>query len=959
MDRPADFFVSYTSADRAWAEWIAWQLEAEGYQVVVQAWDFTPGRDWVHEMQQATATAERVVAVLSAAYLRSGHGEAEWRAFYAQDPSGERGLLLPIRVGDVEPPGLLNTRIYVDLVGRNLQSARAALLAAALGSRGKPTQAPAFPGNQQAEVNATGAPRFPGELPPIWNVPFHPNPFFKGRDLLLTELQTRLTTPGGAVRRVVLTGLGGVGKTSVAVEHVYRQHADYDLIWCINGEQPASLLADLATLANQLGLATDLPQELQVAALRGWLERHQRWLLVLDNVDDPAQVAELLPRSATGQVVITSRTEIGWEPLANVLPVDILAPEDAASLLLARTGETGPAAETAAATLAATLGGLPLALEQAGAYVASTGTINLAGYAELFATRALELLTRGQPLGYQHTVATTWSLALQTLREAQPGAVELLTLLAFVAPDNLPQPLLATHHDELPEPLASIVRDPLATADVVAALRSYSLIRVVADGLFVHRLLQQVIRDRLDPDVAASRAGTAVKLLAEAFPGEAAMNPEVWPRCAQLLPHALAAAGHADRYQAEPAATSKLLDRVGEYLHGRGRYVEAKALLERVVAIREATLGPDHPDTLDIRATLASLLRRQGQLPEAENELRAVLTRRQQVLGDDHPATLVTRSYLAHTIQARGRLKEAEDQYRIVIERQRQLLGDDHRDTLSTRHNIAFMMQSLGRLSAAEAEYRVIFERQRQVLGDDDPDTLITRNNLAGVLQELDRLVEAEVEYQAIFALRQRVLGDDHPLTLTTRHALAFIAQKRGRLEAAEAEYQAIIDRQRELLGEEHPDILGTRHNLARLLQARGRLEEAEAQYRDVLSLQERVLGDDHRRTLSTRHALAYVLHARGQLEEAEKQYRVVIDRQLRLFGEEHPDVLGARHNLAGVLQARGRLEEAEAEYRDVLTRRQQLLGDDHPDTVTTRRALTWLSSNAMTSDRNAATGKE
>jgi hypothetical protein len=126
MAEAADFFVSYTSADRAWAEWIAWQLEGEGYRVVLQAWDFAPGRDWAHEMQQATATAERVVAVLSAAYLQSAHGEAEWRVFYAQDPSAERGLLLPVRVDKVDPPGLLKTRIYVDLVDHDAAGARAA-----------------------------------------------------------------------------------------------------------------------------------------------------------------------------------------------------------------------------------------------------------------------------------------------------------------------------------------------------------------------------------------------------------------------------------------------------------------------------------------------------------------------------------------------------------------------------------------------------------------------------------------------------------------------------------------------------------------------------------------------------------------------------------------------------------------------------------------------------------------
>jgi TIR domain len=157
-----DFFVSYTSVDGQWAEWIAWQLEAAGYVVVVQAWDFTPGRDWAHEMQSATSTAERVVAVLSPDYLRSGHGEAEWRAFYAKDPSGERALLLPVRVREVNPPGLLKTKVYVDLVGRDVSAARDALLAAAGGVRGKPDAEPAFPG---APLAGRQAPRFPPELP--------------------------------------------------------------------------------------------------------------------------------------------------------------------------------------------------------------------------------------------------------------------------------------------------------------------------------------------------------------------------------------------------------------------------------------------------------------------------------------------------------------------------------------------------------------------------------------------------------------------------------------------------------------------------------------------------------------------------------------------------------------------------------------------------------------------------
>jgi hypothetical protein len=647
----ADFFVSYTSADRAWAEWIAWQLEAEGYTVVAQAWDFTAGRDWAHEMQQATATAERVVAVLSAAYLRSAHGEAEWRVFYAQDPSGEHGLLLPVRVDKADPPGLLKTRIFVDLVDQDAASAKAALLAAARGARGKPTQEPEFPGDRRPAGSATEAPRFPGELPPVWNAPYHPNPYFIGRQLLLDEVHSRLTAPEAARRRIVLTGLGGMGKTQLAVEYAYRHRADYDVVWWVRSEQPTSLLGDYAALASQPPLAADLrlaenaPQEAVVAAVRGGLERRRRWLLVFDNVEEPAAVAELLPRSGTGHVLLTTQTETGWEPLVDSLPVEVLAPADAARLLLARTGETGSAAEAAAATLAATLGGLPLALEQAGAYVAATGTVSLAGYAELFATWALELLTRGQPLGYQHTVATTWSLALQRLRETEPAAVDLLTLTSFLAPDDLPQPLLAAHYQQLPEPSASTAADPLALADAVAALRRYSLVRVVADGLFVHRLLQTVIRAALDAE--AERAWTtAARLLRTGFPSETD-KVAAWPECQRLLPHVLAVANHGQRLKVESEGWLWLVAQSATYLWRRGLFRQALTLDQQILSYRRRLLGEDHPTTLRSMNNLAATLRDLGDLDGARQLHEQTLAGYRRVLGEDHPDTLTSMNNLA------------------------------------------------------------------------------------------------------------------------------------------------------------------------------------------------------------------------------------------------------------------------------------------------------------------------
>jgi tetratricopeptide (TPR) repeat protein len=975
MGQAVDFFVSYASADRAWAEWIAWQLEDEGYQVVVQAWDFGPGRDWAHEMQEATATAERVLAVLSAAYLQSSHGEAEWRAFYAKDPSGERARLLPVRVSDVEPPGLLTTRIYVDLVGRDATSARMALLAAARNARGKPTQEPEFPGGSLSEVSATETPRFPGDLPPLWNVPFQPNPFFVGRDLILAELQTRLQAPEATVRRVVLTGLGGVGKTSVAVEYVYRHQADYDLVWCVNGEQPASLFADLAALAGHLGLAPDAPQHEQIAALRSWLEHQPRWLVVLDNVDTPEAVAEWLPRSTTGHVLLTSRVGVGWEQLASVLPVEALAPADATGLLLGRAGETGPAAEAAAARLAATLGGLPLALEQAAAYVAATGTITLAGYAELFATRALELLKRGQPLGYQHTVATTWSLALESLRESEQGAVDLLTLASFLAPDDLPQPLLASHAQALPEPLVSVADDPLALADAVATLRRHSLVRVVADGLYVHRLLQTVVRASLAEETQQAWAPVAVRLLRAAFPvaSDQVVN---WPECERLLPHVLAVADHGRRLEVESEGWLSLLSQAAAYLWSRGLYwhalplyeqtyvgwhqllgadhpstlgsmygraethralgelQEARKLHERTLAARRQFLGEDHPATLASMNSLALTRRDLGDLQGAHHLFKETLAARRRVLGEHHPDTLWSMNSLAVTRYALGDPQSAQKLHEQTLAARRRVLGEDHPDTLWSMNNLAATRRGLGDLQGARQLFERTIAARRRVLGDDHPDTLVAMSHLAETHRNLGDLQEARHLLEQTLTTRRRALGDDHPATLVTMNTLAATRRDLGDLQGAHNLHEQARASSRRVLGEEHPNTLNAMNSLAVTRQALGDLRGARELHKQTLRIRRRVLGDDHPETLWSMHGLAETRRALGDLQAAQELHEQTLAARRRILGDDHPHTLTSMNSLALTLQALGDLEGARTLHEQALAARRRMLGDDHPATI-------------------------
>jgi hypothetical protein len=555
-DQQRDFFVSYTQADRAWAEWLAWELEAAGYTTVLQAWDMPAGTAFVHAMDQAVQTTRHILLVLSPAYLRSEMAEAEWRPGFKADPSGTQRRLLPVRVEACEPKGLLADRVWIDLMGLDEATARGRLreeVAGALRGPGRPTVPPRFP---RAPAAVVERPRFPTALPSVWNVPFQRNPDFTGRDELLGSLAGRLAGGGAAAVTQVLQGGGGVGKTSLAVEYAYRQRSQFDTVWWVRAEQPTTLVSDLAELGAALGLAEagQPDQQLTVAAVRRWLADHDRWLLVLDNAAAPegpsglraplGRLLDLLPQVLHGQVLVTSR-DAHWEHHATLAELEVFRPEEAVAFLLARSGNSDEAAATEIAEL---LGWLPLALEQAGAYVRET-RIPLAAYLDRLRQYPSVTVTKGRPRDRDpaDTVATTWQLSVKRVRPI-PGAVALLEVCAFLGSEEIPRNLFTQTLDPMPAELAVLAGDPFALDEAVAGLRRFGLAKADEQTLTVHRLVQQLIRNQLDPTAAASRVGAAVRLLAEAFPWEGYDHPRVWPLCEQLLPHAVAIAGHAEHY---------------------------------------------------------------------------------------------------------------------------------------------------------------------------------------------------------------------------------------------------------------------------------------------------------------------------------------------------------------------------------------------------------------------------
>jgi tetratricopeptide (TPR) repeat protein len=733
-----DFFISYTSSDRAWAEWIAWQLKQAGSSVVLQAWDMVPGLDFVHEMQKATTTAKRTLAVLSPAYFTSQFGEAEWRVAFADDPSGEQRRLIPVRVVDFKSPGLLATRIYIDLVGKDRQAARTALLE---GVKGQPAAVPAeepmFPGEEPPAVEAFAAghqePRFPGALPPIWNVPSLRNPSFTGRQDLLEELAASLGEGTATAITQAIAGLGGVGKTSLAVEYAYRQRAAFEVVWWVRAEEPATLVGDFTALGAALGL----PEQSQtdptvvVAAVHRWLASHGRWLLVLDNVTRPEDVIELLPPGGGGQVLVTSRWA-AWGEWAKPLRLEVLAREEAVAFLQKRTGSSDA---QAAASLAEALGDLPLALAEAAAYIERT-RLGLDAYLQLVQKRVVELFGLRQPSGAQRRVATVWSLSLERVRAEAPGAEALVNLCAFLAPEDIPRNLLEEHHEVLPDELRELPGDPLAYNHALGVLGDYSLATVSPTSLSLHRLVQAVIRARLG-EQEGRWAEAAVGLIDAAFPQES-WELASWPTCQWLLPHLLAVTEHAERLKLTGEQTSDMLDRASRYLRGRGQPWQARPLADRALTLAQHALGPDHPTVGERHDELGRALREIGEYQAARHHLERALAIQQTAYGPDDIRMGYRHVEVGVVLWNLGDLAGARTQYERALEIGQATVGPNH-PTMAARHNnLGTVLADLGDLDGARTHHERALEIGQATLGPDHPAMATRRSNLDDVLQRLD-----------------------------------------------------------------------------------------------------------------------------------------------------------------------------------------------------------------------------
>lgn len=801
-------------------------------------------------------------------------------------------------------------------------------------------------------------------------VPRPPRSLFVGREQELSELDQVLGSGSGVIGQT-LKGLGGVGKSELALQYAHRHRAEFSSVWWLTADSATNLTTELATIAGALAPQLKVvPPEAAAQWALSWLQLNPGWLAVLDNVEHPDDIDEFLAAAAGSRVLVTTRRNVaGWQDRGlRSVHLGSLPADESIRYLAEKTRQDEPAA---ARSIAETLGGLPLALEQAAAYVVEM-ECGLAEYAALLAQEPEEAFGFTPPDAsaqrQERAITRVWGLTLKALLDSQPAAVGLLDVLAWLGPDNLPRDLVNSYAGG----------DKTKADRMVSALRSYSMITLTRESVSVHRLVQAVLRlaqhERTETGIAPA-AEAAVELLGNAIPDNPDDDTAGWPRWTLLLPHARAL-GEQVGGDNRNVALSRLLNQAGLFSSAQGMYSAAVTFATLALQIGRAAMGPSDPALATLLGNMGAAHHAAGH-PELSAELEEqALAIVEAAYGPDSPHVALALSNLAGSYNALGRPDEAISLYVRALRISETAFGEESAEVALYLANLALAHSELGqttealpleeralaltlrfnpdglqvafRLAALAASYRELgspdraleLDRRAVTIGEkhlkdehpEHPDLAGFYGGMASSHSALDEHEKALPLRERVLAIRRASLEEDHPDIASALGNLAATYQSLGRAEEAAALEEEALRITRASRGEDHPDTAARMSNLASTYRSLDRAGEALALDQQALVITQRRYGPDHRDVAIRLGSLAASLVALGRTAEAVPKLARALTIAQDTYGDTHPDIAIWSARLGAAYSRLGQHEAAARVYLTAMVVAQKALHPDHPD---------------------------
>jgi tetratricopeptide (TPR) repeat protein len=868
---PLSLFYAYAHQDEALRGELDKHLSLLQRQGVITARHdrlIMPGTDWVQALDHSLNEADIILLLISADFLASDYCYGKEMQTALKRHQNDEACVIPILLRPVD-----------------WQSAPFHILQV-LPTNGKPVTSWSNPDEAFTDI-ATAIRQVVKDRSltstvssPLWNIPFPRNLFFTGRDYLFTTLEQALQANQATAlsQPQAMSGLGGIGKTQLAVEYAYRHMQDYDAVLWISAGSFETLFSGFANLASLL----QLPERFEsdpwkcVKGVQHWLRQQNRWLLILDNADDLSLLPDFFPPGQLkGHILLTTRA-YALSGLANRIEVDPLSQATGTLLLLHRAGllPLGLSLEQArdedrldAQQIWQELGGLPLALDQAGAYIEET-QCGLPNYLHLFRThRSMLLKQRGGILrDHPASVYTTLTLAVRAVTQRYSAAEDLLWVCALVYPDAIPEEVFlqgASHLGSTLELMCSELQDWNA---LLGAASAYSLLKRQprAKTFSVHRLVQAVLQEHIPKQERVQWTQRVITALNQVFPENELAS---WEICERLVPHILSVEEHTRSWANTPLELAALLQRTARQITKRMQYKQAEPLYLRALQILEPALGSDHPDLAILLERLATLSYFLGRYEQAESFQQRVLFIKEQILGADHPEVAQALDSLAYFSSKQGKDEQAELLYQQaihILERQ------GASNALQPLVNLGEHYQLRGKFELAETLYQQALDLWEQTTDTGNFIAIVILTNWSHIFCDRGEYQQAEHLSQRALQICEQETGSKHLNMVVPLRSSAYVYGKQKRYEQAELLYQRaliISDEGTEKGHEEHPDMVRMLQELADLYQEQGKYEQAKPLYRRVLRYNEQTFGLQHSKTAEIRKIYDELLQTMSRIQ--------------------------------------------------------------------------------------------